>query len=318
MEQFNSIFVYLPTQRIAVCKSHQQGIIKSQLQTHLDTKHRELVARTRRDIVSAVYKEAWLQPWAMTEEQVVYPSPVSAPLPHLPVYHDGVQCQSCPYINRSIKRIREHGRKEHSWLEGTSAKWIANVPCQKFHTTSRLGRLFKVSETAGGQRTQPSPSGDVGQAIAISLTQASTQLEESEKRKNNTIKPDTDRYEFAEWLNRAGWARHLKGLKRAWLLKMARKPTHKERALFEVCWAVRMIIWRAQQASQASIVGMPAMMYINRREFGNATNEKPFNAQQTENTMIKYSNAWVEIIAYIWRTHELPVARPHDNEEIEG
>jgi superfamily II DNA helicase RecQ len=150
------------------------------------------------------------------------------------------------------------------------------------------------------------------------LTQASSQLEESEKRKNNTIKPDTDRYEFAEWLNRAGWARHLKGLKRAWLLKMARKPTHKERALFEVCWAVRMIIWRAQQASKASIVGMPAMMYINRREFGNTTNEKPFNAQQTENTMIKYSNAWVEIIAYIWRTHELPVARPDDNEEIEG
>ncbi|KAE8822375.1 hypothetical protein HRS9122_10522 [Pyrenophora teres f. teres] len=34
--------------------------------------------------------------------------------------------------------------------------------------------------------------------------------------------------------------------------------------------------------------------------------------------MIKYSNAWVEIIAYIWRTHELPVAKPHDHEEIEG
>ena len=62
----------------------------------------------------------------------------------------------------------------------------------------------------------------------------------------------------------------------------------------------------------------PAMMYINRREFGNTTNEKPFNAQQTENTMIQYSNVWVEIIAYIWRTHELPVAKPHDNEEREA
>jgi hypothetical protein len=139
-----------------------------------------------------------------------------------------------------------------------------------------------------------------------------------EKKKNNTIKPDTDRYEFAEWLNRAGWARHLKGLKRDWLLQMAKKPTYKEHALFEVCWAVRMVIWRAQQTSKASVVGMPAMMYINRREFGNSTNEKPFNAQQTENTMIKYSNAWVEIIAYIWRTHELPVAKPHNNEEVEG
>jgi hypothetical protein len=100
-----------------------------------------------------------------------------------------------------------------------------------------------------------------------------------EKKKNNTIKPDTDRYEFAEWLNRVGWARHLKGLKRDWLLQMAKKPTYKEHALFEVCWAVRMVIWRAQQTSKASVVGMPAMMYINRREFGNSTNEKLFNAQ---------------------------------------
>jgi hypothetical protein len=63
---------------------------------------------------------------------------------------------------------------------------------------------------------------------------------------------------------------------------------------------------------------MPAMMYINRREFSNSTNKKLFNAQQTENTIIKYSNAWVEIIAYIWQTHELPVAKPYNNEEVEG
>jgi hypothetical protein len=44
---------------------------------------------------------------------------------------------------------------------------------------------------------------------------------------------------------------------------------------------------------------MPAIIYINRREFSNTTNKKPFNAQQTKNTIIKYSNAWVEIITYI-------------------
>jgi mRNA deadenylase 3'-5' endonuclease subunit Ccr4 len=63
---------------------------------------------------------------------------------------------------------------------------------------------------------------------------------------------------------------------------------------------------------------MPAIIYINQREFSNLTNEKLFNAQQTENTIIKYSNAWVEIIAYIWQTHKLPVAKLYDNEEVEG
>ena len=78
------------------------------------------------------------------------------------------------------------------------------------------------------------------------------------------------------------------------------------------------MIWHAQQASKASVVGMPAMMYINRREFGANTNEKPFNAQQTGKTMIKYSDVWVAIVAYIWRTHELPVVKPRSGDEIEG
>jgi hypothetical protein len=145
-----------------------------------------------------------------------------------------------------------------------------------------------------------------------------TRLEDAEKEKRAAIEADTDRYDFNEWLNRAGWARHLQGLKRDWLLAMVVKPTHKERALFDVCWAVRVVIWRAQQASKSSVVGMPAMMYINRREFGNHTNEKPFNAQQTGKTMVKYSDVWVAIIAYIWRTHELPVVDPCNDSEVEG
>ena len=85
--------------------------------------------------------------------------------------------------------------------------------------------------------------------------------------------------------------------------------------MFDVCWAVRMVIWRAQQASKSSVVGMPAMMYINRREFGNHTNEKPFKARQTKKTMIKYSEQWLQIIRYIWRTHAMPAVEPRKEEE---
>jgi superfamily II DNA helicase RecQ len=326
MDPFYTIFEYLPAHRIAICKHHQQGIIKSQLRTHLDTRHQEFVPRTRQNIVRAVQQEASLRSWAVTQDDVIQPSPASTPLPHLPVYRDGLQCMECGRIYRHIKKMQAHCREEHGWKgkgrttgqpANTHVMWTTNVLCQKFHNTNKLGRLFQVS-AAEAQHAQPRPNADVGQAIQMSLTQASTRLEELEKRKNNTIKPDTDRYEFAEWLNRAGWARHLKGLKRDWLLQMAKKPTYKEQALFEVCWAVRMVIWRAQQTSKASVVGMPAMMYINRREFGNSSNEKPFNAQQTENTMVKYSNVWVEIIAYIWRTHEMPVVKPNDDEEMEN
>ena len=144
--------------------------------------------------------------------------------------------------------------------------WTTGVVCQKFHSTSRLGRLFQVSAATETQQAAD-PDGDVSQAIGLSLTPASTQLglltqamnwlADAEKEKRAAVKADTNQYDFNEWLNRAGWARHLHGLKRDWLLAMAVKPTHKERALFHVCWAVRMVIWRAQQASKSSVVGIP-------------------------------------------------------------
>jgi hypothetical protein len=69
--------------------------------------------------------------------------------------------------------------------------------------------------------------------------------------------------------------------------------------------------------ADSRVVGMPAMMYINRREFGNTTNEKPFNSSQTGKTMIKYGNVWQQIIAYIWRTHELRVVQPRVDQPVE-
>ncbi|KAF9733880.1 hypothetical protein PMIN01_08223 [Paraphaeosphaeria minitans] len=113
MDQFHTTFEYLAAHRIAVCKRHEQGIVKFQLEGHLNKQHQEYIWATRQKIIQAVQEETSLQQWAVTQEEVVYPSPDTAPLPHLPVYHDGLQCSACPYINRSTERIREHCREEH-------------------------------------------------------------------------------------------------------------------------------------------------------------------------------------------------------------
>ena len=70
----------------------------------------------------------------------------------------------------------------------------------------------------------------------------------------------------------------------------------------------------SQQASCAKMVGFPAMNYINRREMGSDTNEKPFNARQTSKTMLKYSGCWLSMVRYIWRTHELEEVAAHATE----
>jgi hypothetical protein len=197
--------------------------------------------------------------------------------------------------------------------------WTTGVSCQKFHNTNKLGQLFEVGATAEAQPATVQPDTNARQIIEASFARASQQLDALERRKNNIIQPDSDRYEWAEWLNRAGWARHLKGLERAWLSTMTEKPTPREHALTEICWAARMVMWRAQQASQASVVGMPAMIYINRRECGNTKDSRPFNARQMGKTMDKYSDVWLSIIVFIWRTHEMPVvSQRRDDREVRG
>lgn len=196
MNRFHAIFEYLPAHRIAICKHHQQGIVQSQLEGHLNKQHQELVWRTRQKIVQAAQEETSLQQWAVTQDEVVYPSPDAAPLPHLPVYIDGLQCSACPYINRSVKRIRDHCRREHSWNNqrqppegrqpGSQPAW-RTVLCQKLHGRSKFGRLFLVGAAAAARHTGDSVDTNVSQAIKSSLRQATAELEALEKEKNAIV-----------------------------------------------------------------------------------------------------------------------------------
>ena len=115
MEQFNSIFEYLPAHRIAICKSHRQGIVQSQLAAHLDTKHQELVPNTRKTIIRAAQQDASLRSWAFDEDDVIVPDAATRPLPHLPVYTDGLQCTECGQMYRHVKRMQAHCRDNHAW-----------------------------------------------------------------------------------------------------------------------------------------------------------------------------------------------------------
>src|SRR5689334_2819700 len=95
------------------------------------------------------------------------------------------------------------------------------------------------------------------------------------------LKPTTIDLNSAHGWTELGGHGNLKGLDRGWLSTLTHEPKQRERGLARVCWAVQMVIWKAQQASKPGVVGLAAMNYINRREMGNNTNEKPFNARQT-------------------------------------
>lgn len=241
MDVFRCTFEYLPAHRIAICRTHQQGIVKSQLQTHLDSKHRNLVPGTRRRIVQAVSEDESLQNWADNADDVVFPRQDAAPLPYLPVYASGFKCTVCGRIYTHIKGVQQHCRDQHGW-KGSHQRTRGRPPaqqdmwttvsCQKFHNTGTLGRLFQVSGDAPAEVA--GEDGDVGVQMALRLTQINRAFEEEKRQAYATIQADDNRYDFKRWLNRIGWARHLKPLKREWLLHMAKKPAYNERALSDV------------------------------------------------------------------------------------
>jgi hypothetical protein len=322
MDPFNTIFQYFPEYHILICKECHQGVLQPHLKAHLDTFHKSLQPKTRKDIVAASKGDHTLG-WAETKEDVVYPVAYLPPIPLLPVYTDGFQCTGCKFLQRTIKAIKAHCREEHGWKnpvqkgrpevakqQDQEPMWTEGVHCQKFQKTGTLGMLFEVAKpktvVVGEAMSEKDAEEAALQAgIMAALTQKGLDLDAADKKANAKIQADLNRKVPNAWLSRSRWAKHLKELDRNWLSEQLCKPDGEEKALATVCWAVECVIYDAKQASCVEVVGLPAMNCIARKELGEETNEKPFNALQNAATMEKYVGVWLQIVRYIWRTYQL-------------
>ena len=277
MEQLLNIFTVLPAQRVAICKTHHHAIVRSHVRRHLNSSHKEVTPKQRKEVV-VVAEE--IEAWAAKEEEVVIPSHVPKAIDYLPVYQDGFQCDECKYINRYLRGIRAHCQKEHGWQNGRgkgrsgqgqrepiSTMWKEGVRCQKLVTHGRLATLFEVQQADGPAAVEEEEK-DIENAVVLSLSRMADRRDAGRKEQQSLVEADEDRFAFSAWLDRAGWAKHLKGLSREWLLSLTEKPAPYEKALDSICYAVRLVIWKAQQASRADVVGFAAMNYVNRREVG--------------------------------------------------
>jgi hypothetical protein len=62
------------------------------------------------------------------------------------------------------------------------------------------------------------------------------------------------------------------------------------------------LIRRAIATCQLSIMGRSVLEFVNRREVGEAKNERPFYAKHKAKTMKNYIAVWVKMLRYIWRS----------------
>ena len=78
-----------------------------------------------------------------------------------------------------------------------------------------------------------------------------------------------------------------------------------EAALNEACTATIQLIRHSFYVSRVDNVGRAAMEYVNRREAGGESSDRPLNTRQKVQTIRRYADKFVKILRYIWRTRHI-------------
>lgn len=332
MDSFTQLFDVKPQFGVMICRACQFAVVPSQVEAHLRVHHLNKTSQERKTLQQEAESNTHL---AFQKDQVKYPDPHDLPIIGLPVWEDGFKCKAqipsgteCSYICRSRRGIQQHCKEEHNWTnprkrgrnskrkdyEKDSFMWVEKQHCQRFFEFAQWKRYFKVE-----QRQQESRKESEQEALESKMDKLAQVLEDRmlESRLERNFRESSNRYLPNPWLEFVGWDRHLKAFAKTSLLEMIQlpelepKPESREterqnnRLLKMACTANQNLIRKAMAICDSSIVGRSALEFVNRRETGQETSERPFYSQHKASTMKKYAQVWARILAYIWRSMEL-------------
>lgn len=114
--QATELFEHLEQWRVIVCRQCRYAVWPSEVATHLTSKQHGHNRKVARSVAEEV--EGW--PGTIAYPGMFeLPSFVTTPIPQIPLFDDGLQCQidpvRCQYITRGIKALKEHWRTSHGW-----------------------------------------------------------------------------------------------------------------------------------------------------------------------------------------------------------
>ncbi|KAH6628947.1 hypothetical protein F5144DRAFT_594835 [Chaetomium tenue] len=345
MVTFSEIFTLLPTFCTAVCPEHGSVVTARSVASHV-----------RQRIVAEALALQDAGSLAADTNNIPFPDKVVPAIDGLPVWSDGKKrkhIQKHCRLEHGWANPRGRGGKPGAHPAGGLGE--AGALQRLFEVTIPANAAASGSrgEAADFQAAIRAELEAAAWAIKEEDEAAAWAIKEEDEAAAALIS-DQSRLSANKWLRRTGWPRHLRGFDREWLVTTTRRPAAAEKeeeveegngegdgedeedgeeggdrdrddrarsetALAIVLLAVERVIWRAQKASQVEVVGSAAVNYIERREVGGETNEKPFNAAQKGTTMAKYSESWKSLMAYIWRTWRLePVDEGDEDQGEEG
>lgn len=329
MDLFSQLFDVKLQFGVVICKPCQFAVVPSQIGAHLKAHHPNETPQQRKALQQEVESFSDI---AFQKDQVKYPDPTDSPITGLPVYEDGFKCKAqttpgieCSYICRSKRGIQQHCKEDHSWTnsrkrgrqaqakDGTKDNyiWVANQHCQRFFEFAQWKRYFKVAQQQQGNREETQQKAHESKIDKLAQALEDKMLA---RRSERSFGETSNRYLPNPWLEFVGWDRHLKDFGKTSLLGMIQLPELKQksestkeerqnnRLLKIACAANQNLIRKAMATCDPSIVGRSALEFVNRREAGQETSERPFYSQHKASTMRRYTQVWAKILVYIWRS----------------
>ncbi|KAK3304929.1 uncharacterized protein B0T15DRAFT_495343 [Chaetomium strumarium] len=187
-----------------------------------------------------------------------FPPPTVAPIPFIaPPEADGVRCDRCGFVVRTVAGMRRHCRKEHGWVSswakgGDVAKRAKEERPVPWTTGVRCQRLFRSRAASGW----------------------------FENRRR--VEPGDEKTEPNAWLDTVGWAAHLAGLDRD-RLRGSVAPIGEDEAVLRHMWESMERVARRAQAAVLKRRGHAVLFVINKKDV-HVKPTRPFDGRMEDDT----------------------------------
>lgn len=141
-------FIHLPEYPFIICRKCRIGLVASEVIGHakrhaeISRQQAQLIRDTVKAIPGVAKDQAGLQHWPL-------PNPNHEPIPYIePPAQGMLGCNTCPYVVREVRRMQEHCRTQHGWINDwkkggnvayrarqvrSPVPWRSNVRCQRIY-----------------------------------------------------------------------------------------------------------------------------------------------------------------------------------------
>ena len=342
MEHFENVFDHWSQYRVIYCRRCRFCPVPDQVFSHLKQYHSHLSLAVRKEIVSIVDGLPDLAR-QLKEVRYPVPTDQCIPQLEvfdngsqcLGIKEDG---QCCGQVLRTTWSMQKHCADKHGWTneqkrggdvrtkhtQAPNRMWVEGQRCQTFFHFKPWSRLFIVDQSRSESGHHGvSRADEILQRGRAMLAQHRRALEEYQQQK--TIGDGEHHYTANAWLERTGWEYHLKNYTKAQLPELIRLPQPDQVAepqgddgdeerkeasrvdelgLWRACRMTAKMISRARHACHPSKMGLSTLQLLNCREIGQSSNEKPLYGRHHQKTVGLYTQHWIRILCYIWRTHD--------------